>query len=686
MKTLRGNHAGAAFSVATHVPGDSDVEEVSEPVPAEQEPVPDTRLGMYTFDGLVVGFLRAFARGCREGLPARIINGPVTSVDPNPLSPRLMVNTVANRRELLSADLKFWQNEERVATRELKACQNDQDWRVEKYRAEENAAHIQVERILRDLADLPQVEQVRDAPTRVVTFGDILDAALRNILTCEDRVSQQKFQALQTVVVNFRMDPNPAGVVEASADVLLPIPGGGLGLFGPVRWPAGAGGKGPLAIRARQAAFAPDDIRDEVLELLHAYPQVGREPALALVTTPFAELAHVVMHGLNGRPFPDWVGQEWREQPFVDWITTVYTTGFPTWASQGRYTMVSRERILLVQFAAQTGSFTEDDLLELIDCPAPVFLDWCAIDKSMGPGTKPWFSPVEKAYGRRGSVSYTNVLCDYGHRATLVAHVPEVPRDLLCPECMTMPERENFGMPVDVRFPVAYREVLHIDLRECLEELRLRWSEKTWVDSEFRTQLLDALAQFPDGSTAPVLARILGVRQQNIQTDLRRLRWRQQVEMLPGFPAVWVLPHADLTERQRELPSISRARGTNPADADPGLAPAGPFLDPVELLTLTGWHERNARRNRSANRVFAVRIGHRHYYPRWQFTDEGRVADGLIPLFNVLAGVDRRKGVRWLVTGHPDLEGLEPREVATSGDDQRRLLDVAALDASTILR
>lgn len=382
-------------------------------------------------------------------------------------------------------ELALWKEQERIATRELRACTDDDDWRILKYRTDENDAHTQVVRILGSIAELPAVEPAHDTPTRIVTVGEVVQDALKNTFTCGDRVSQRQFQAIQTVMVNFRMFEGSSGTM-ASTDVLLPIPGEGLGLFGPIQWPVGTGGRGTLAIRARQPERAEHDSRDEILELLQGYPAVGREPALALVTTPFAELAHVVMHGLDERPFPEWVSGEWRQGPYVEGVTRSYTTHFPRYASQGRYTNESLQRMLLAQFAAERGTFTESDLLDFIDTPAPMFLEWCGKDMSMGEGTKPWLRPIEKTSGRRGSVSYTSVVCDNGHPATLVARNPETPRDLLCAQCMTMPEAEAFGMPPGMVYPRAYAEVLHVDLQKCLAELQRKWAGITWENTELK--------------------------------------------------------------------------------------------------------------------------------------------------------------------------------------------------------
>lgn len=101
-----------------------------------------------------------------------------------------------------------------------------------------------------------------------------------------------------------------------------------------------------------------------------------------------------------------------------------------------------------------------------------------------------------------------------------------------------------------------------------------------------------------------------------------------------------------------------------PAELDPYFAGVGPFYGSsgarVQLRGITKQALDSRRRNQT---ILAMQTGGGHWlYPAWQFTGQGTIHDALVPVLRALRGMDRWAAAVWLVSEHPDLKGLTPRQ------------------------
>lgn len=124
-----------------------------------------------------------------------------------------------------------------------------------------------------------------------------------------------------------------------------------------------------------------------------------------------------------------------------------------------------------------------------------------------------------------------------------------------------------------------------------------------------------------------------------------------------------------------------------PSELDPHFADVGPFYTSGGAASQLGGITKQALSDRRKTRsVLAMRAGDgRWLYPAWQFTGAGTVHPALAPVLRALRPLDRWAAGVWLVGAHPELGGRSPRAALRDGEPPRRVADLAAADAATLV-
>jgi hypothetical protein len=119
---------------------------------------------------------------------------------------------------------------------------------------------------------------------------------------------------------------------------------------------------------------------------------------------------------------------------------------------------------------------------------------------------------------------------------------------------------------------------------------------------------------------------------------------------------------------------------------DEHFAEVGPFYDSAGARLQLGLRTKQALDSRrNTQTVLAMQTGDGTWlYPAWQFTGDGRVHQVLLPVLKELRGIDRWQVGVWLVSGHPDLEGISPRQALRDGLDPVAVARLAAHDKAAL--
>jgi hypothetical protein len=119
---------------------------------------------------------------------------------------------------------------------------------------------------------------------------------------------------------------------------------------------------------------------------------------------------------------------------------------------------------------------------------------------------------------------------------------------------------------------------------------------------------------------------------------------------------------------------------------DEHFAEVGPFYDSAGARLQLGLRTKQALDSRrNTQTVLAMQTGDGTWlYPAWQFTGDGRVHQVLLPVLKELRGIDRWQVGVWLVSRHPDLEGISPRQALRDGLDPVAVARLAAHDKAAL--
>jgi hypothetical protein len=119
---------------------------------------------------------------------------------------------------------------------------------------------------------------------------------------------------------------------------------------------------------------------------------------------------------------------------------------------------------------------------------------------------------------------------------------------------------------------------------------------------------------------------------------------------------------------------------------DEHFADVGPFYDSAGARLQLGLRTKQALDSRrNTQTILAMQTGDGTWlYPAWQFTGDGSVHQVLLPALKELRGMDRWQVGVWLVSEHPDLGGISPRQALRDGVDPLAVARVAARDKAAL--
>jgi hypothetical protein len=119
---------------------------------------------------------------------------------------------------------------------------------------------------------------------------------------------------------------------------------------------------------------------------------------------------------------------------------------------------------------------------------------------------------------------------------------------------------------------------------------------------------------------------------------------------------------------------------------DEHFADVGPFYDSAGARLQLGLRTKQALDSRrNTQTVLAMQTGDGTWlYPAWQFTGDGRVHQVLLPVLKELRGMDRWQVGVWLVSEHPDLDSMSPRQALRDGVSPVAVARVAAHDKAAL--
>jgi hypothetical protein len=122
------------------------------------------------------------------------------------------------------------------------------------------------------------------------------------------------------------------------------------------------------------------------------------------------------------------------------------------------------------------------------------------------------------------------------------------------------------------------------------------------------------------------------------------------------------------------------------AALDEHFADLGPFYDSAGARVQLGLRTKQALDSRrSTQTILAMQTSDGTWlYPAWQFTGDGSVHRVLLPVLKELRGLDRWQVGVWLVSKHPDLGDISPRQALRDGVDPAIVARIAAHDKTAL--
>lgn len=469
------------------------------------------------------GLPTAAIAALRTAVPVRLIAGRSTFHGAEVM---LQADTLAVRRAVLE-DRAEASHHRAVRARTQEADARD-DGEANAYRDRARKAEDDRKEALAELRtlDAPAAEPMAGP---FDAYADVFVPALTRLATCDNEMTQEENQALDRLMPHLVLRRRPDGLWWASAKLLINTVDG-VGEVGPIEWPVGTGGFGTGQLRAQVDMSKYPNNGSRTL-LKHQMAQAGLTPLAAqtLINAPLPQLAHVVLYGTAGVPLPGWVGAQWREPTFVAWVTARYRDPQFTWMGSGRYTRVDPFRQAVATFAARHGGpFTMEDLRKEVMVLRNELVTRVARPEQQGRRAKKgmtyWLPSLRSDFADKRIYKDTTmegIRCVCGEYADHALKAPEVPRTLLC-DCGRMVDAAEFGMPDELRFPDAYRDLkLHYDTARALTVQRFSTPPTQWKGRLrsilMQDDLLDA------GVSRTDLAVAIGCDPMNIYSALEQL-------------------------------------------------------------------------------------------------------------------------------------------------------------------
>jgi hypothetical protein len=495
----------------------AEAEPSSKQAPSLAQPVP---VAFFSDVEVVHGMIKTIAAGIAGSAPVRRIGSyNLTNVGGD--SPAQ--GHIARQRTTLQSQIDA--ADARVNRCAELAQETGPDLLRQKYHRDAAAAADEIERLRGELMALPEDELDRDDHEFTV-YADQVEAALGRLGDEPGKVSQETFEDIRMLMPSISFTRAEDLQWWGSVTVRLNDTDGSVRDLGPFHWQLGAGGSGStLAHSVAQSGPADGEANPFIRSLLLDTGKICTEAVSVLTNAPFRALPYVVLHQLNGHPFPDWVPDDWRAEPFGKWVTSVYTDPSFAWLGRGKYALMSHFRQLVTTVAATQATITALDVRELVPVFRTVQVREIGRDHQRSEGMRPRHASVVLTDemvtidGTRNRL-IASVMCKHCKvPATVVARVPEVPRDLLC-RCGRMPEPARFDMPADVVFPTAYAD-LELPLEACIAELRRKASE---AKPRKNTRAILELLVKQGTLSRPKLAVALEISDTTAGLDLRALK------------------------------------------------------------------------------------------------------------------------------------------------------------------
>lgn len=468
-------------------------------------------------DAQIVGYpdQQKFLRGLADALSHALRTGVAVAMQP---SQNLFVDGSShNLTDSHDQRVSSWESILEEAGRAARRAKSLAMTAVDEEEAEEWSCELRKHRN-RSREARAELDRLRDSSARTthtpaVAFDALTDIwlrALTNIGTTP-RFPQEQKQAFDTVVPHLGLVP-VRGVWWGFAVVRINTTEG-MAELGPIWWRYGRMGGG---IGTRAATMnVPATDKASRRHLRHKLVRSGRiTPAAAMtaMSAPFPQLPQVLLHALCGEPLPSWVGPQWRDPIFMQWVVDVYTDEEWAWLGNGKWGRTSALRQFCADQAAAHGEVSISNLERIVGGGLVKTLRMLSTrgrESKMRPHGESarWFEGLSGIYRDRVCRPYVCDAC--GGTSMIAVRVPEVTTDLLC-ECGAMAGRST-GAPVPegLRFPDEYRQ-LRIPADEALEEVRETYGGLNGLAPSMR-QLLLTSPLLDTGATQLQLARAGGL-------------------------------------------------------------------------------------------------------------------------------------------------------------------------------
>lgn len=497
---------------------------------------------------LLEGFVKAFLTALRSGVPATRLAGYTIY---SAAASHVAVNTWQNSVDQIERKLAEAKRKKKRAKSYAFNAEDDDE--AEEWYRTHRAASKEVKQLKADLKQLRQAPREAPLDGPFDAYTHVFTKAMENLAACGNKVSQAQHTALRTLVPRMTIGYRD-GTLWASATVRINTTEG-VAELGPIEWTVGTGGTGSQRARAL-ASTAPRQLpnrsRAGLRRRLELETGMTADAAATLTNAPFPELASVVLHHAVGADYPDWVGGDWRDPEFGEWVTKVYTDPDFCWRGSGRYVRLSPERQAVVNYAAEHLKFTATDLAQAV--PTLLVRRVAEFAKAEVPRLKirPW-QPIIVGLGSpvRGSKvasrTYAAVMCECGRPATVSAKVPEIPSDLLC-ACGLMPNAAALGLSETLRFPDEYQRLRmpHAEVMADLEQRKADWIVELTATAK---AILKTTLVLGEGATQRQIETV--VNSTSVNQQLRALADVGLLQRSDRVPARWsVTPQGRLAHER----------------------------------------------------------------------------------------------------------------------------------------
>lgn len=533
----------------------------------------------FNADKFLEGFATAAIDAFRTSLPARHLPGQTTFKSTH------MHATIDVREQQITSLKAMSDDAHRRAKRAMAfALDAPTEEEAEDWQRESRKARHELEQFEQSLRELEAAPTHVDPDAGFDVLTDVFVRAFVRLARSGNKVAQEDFVALKTLLPDFDIRYRN-GRWCASTSIRVNT-SEGVADLGPIEWLVPTNGRGVASLRMNvdDGRSTGAGSRNHLRWRLQEEAGLRDAAAQVLVNAPFKELPYVVLHHRIAEPYPEWVGDDWREPAFGAWVTKVYADPEFTWLGMGKYAQTSPLRQAVASYAESREKFRLIDVLN--DLPISEMLTVHRVTRTWqeNKSARPWSATIEIIEYRRGGAPGASIAagvdCVCGRKAAIVARVPEVPADLLC-ECLRMPNAAAHGLDEDMLFPAAYRK-LRIPWDQCLQVLEDQfeaWESNMPSQARKILSMSDLLEPGASGGDIGERLRVLtpAIRSKSpapAGSALRQLERHGMVNCQGGWPAIWTY-----TAKGRAVAgrlSVSSTEGGDALDVKGGAAEVAP--------------------------------------------------------------------------------------------------------------